>query len=459
MAKLAPIYNDAQFINAIPATGSKVFTYAAGSTTKQTTYTDSAGLVPQANPIILNSRGEPASPIWLTEGQVYKFVFTASTDSDPPVSPIRTIDNITGVNDSSITVDQWVSSGLTPTYVSANQFTFPGDQTSIFAIGRRLKFTVTAGTVYGSVTASVFAALTTITVALDSGVLDSGLSQVQYGLISPTNNSLPRTIEGNITNLGGVNYARGSVAMNATTMNLWTQPNTIDGTGVAVVITAIVDAPQAGAKRILYPIVGTTITQNAMFAVDGGASYISIAGDYFEFEAITTNTYKVHVHHAYAGSAIFLGTSVATTSGTSIDFTGIPAWVKRVKILLVGVSTNGTNNYLVQIGDAGGIETSGYLGAAWNNAGAAGANSTAGLLVTGTVAAASVSHAEITLSLVDVTTQTWMMSSILSFSNTASTTSSTSSKALSPGPLDRIRLTTTTGVDTFDAGLMNISYE
>lgn len=192
MAKLAPIFNDAQFINGIPASGAKLFTYAAGSSTKQTTYTDEDGTTPQANPIILNSRGEPDSPIWLTEGQAYKFVLAPPTDSDPPTSPIRTVDDITGVGDNSVSLDQWVDSGVTPTYVSATQFTVPGDQTSAFHANRRIKCTVTAGTVYGYISASAYTSLTTITVVLDSGSLDSGLSQVQLGLVTANNTSLPQ---------------------------------------------------------------------------------------------------------------------------------------------------------------------------------------------------------------------------------------------------------------------------
>ena len=130
--KLSPVFNEATLINGIPASGAKVFVYAAGSTTKQASYTDSTGTVAQANPIILNTRGEPASPIWLTAGLNYKFVLAASTDTDPPSSPIRTIDNISGVNDASVSIDQWIPSGLTPTYISATQFSFPGDQTNTF---------------------------------------------------------------------------------------------------------------------------------------------------------------------------------------------------------------------------------------------------------------------------------------------------------------------------------------
>jgi hypothetical protein len=192
MAKLSPLFNEAQFIDGVPAVGAKVFTYASGSSTKVASYTTEDGDVAQANPIILNARGEPDSPIWLTEGQTYKFVFTSSTDTDPPTSPIRTIDDVTGVGDNSVTIDQWVESGVTPTYVSATQFTVPGDQTSAFHVSRRIKATVTAGTVFGYISASVFGALTTVTVVLDSGVLDSGLSAVQLGLITADDTSLPK---------------------------------------------------------------------------------------------------------------------------------------------------------------------------------------------------------------------------------------------------------------------------
>src|SRR5690606_22988438 len=85
--------------------------------------------------------------------------------------------------------DQWVDSGVTPTYVNATQFTLPGDQTNAFQVNRRIKATVTSGTVYGYISVSAFAALTTVTVVLDSGTLDSGLTDVQLGLITPNNTS------------------------------------------------------------------------------------------------------------------------------------------------------------------------------------------------------------------------------------------------------------------------------
>lgn len=169
------------------ASGWKLYWYAAGSTTPQNTYTDSTGGTPQANPIILNARGETASPIWLTTGLSYKCVVKDSSDVTK-----RTIDNITGVNDSSTSTDQWTDSGLTPTYVSTTSFTLSGDQTSNFHVGRRLKFTVTAGTVYGRITASAYAALTTVTVQMDgTQVLDSGLSAVFLSILTANVLSLP----------------------------------------------------------------------------------------------------------------------------------------------------------------------------------------------------------------------------------------------------------------------------
>jgi hypothetical protein len=160
----------------------------------------------------LNARGEPASPIWLTAGLSYKFVFAPSTDTDPPTSPIRTIDNVSGVNDTSITIDQWIASGLTPTYVTASSFTVAGDQTSNFQVGRRIKATVTAGTVYGTISSSAFGALTTVGVTLDSGALDSGLSAVSYGILTNTNPSLPAIIDSNVQSQKSTYFTTGGTS-------------------------------------------------------------------------------------------------------------------------------------------------------------------------------------------------------------------------------------------------------
>lgn len=181
----------------LPAVGGQLFFYVAGSTsTKQNTYTDSTGGVANTNPIVLDANGFPTNTqIWFTAGQSYKVVYAPAGDTDPPSSPIWTIDNLRGQNDTTSSVDQWVSSGITPTYVSGTSFTMAGDQTTAFHVGRRLKLTVTAGTVYGTIATSVFGALTTVTMTMDgASVLDSGLSASSLGLLTATSVSIPNFI-------------------------------------------------------------------------------------------------------------------------------------------------------------------------------------------------------------------------------------------------------------------------
>ena len=91
---LSPIGNGFQFFNndGLPLNAGKLYTYQAGSTTPQTTYTDSSGLIPNSNPIILGTDGRPPSTIWLSDGFFYKFVLTTSADVT-----IQTYDNIYGI--------------------------------------------------------------------------------------------------------------------------------------------------------------------------------------------------------------------------------------------------------------------------------------------------------------------------------------------------------------------------
>lgn len=175
-----------------PAVGNLLFFYVAGSVnTKQTTFTDSTGGSANTNPIVLNALGMPTTEIWWTQGLSYKVVYAPATDTDPPTSPIWTIDNLFGINDTTVSQDQWVSFVGTPTFVSATSFTLVGDQTGAFHVGRRIKTTNSGGTIYSTIISSVFGAVTTIVVANDSGSLDAGLSAVSYGLISAENTAEP----------------------------------------------------------------------------------------------------------------------------------------------------------------------------------------------------------------------------------------------------------------------------
>lgn len=196
-----------QFLNAsgVPYSGAKLFYYASGSTTKQNTYTTSVGNVANSNPIVLDSAGRTPYGVWLTAGLTYKEVLAPSTDTDPPGSPIYTEDGISGVNDTSATVSQWAASSLTPTYISGTSFSVAGDQTSELHIGRRLKLSVTAGTVYARISNSVYGALTTVTLVMDSGSLDSGLSSLNWSILTATNHAIPKLATPALTGIGIAN--------------------------------------------------------------------------------------------------------------------------------------------------------------------------------------------------------------------------------------------------------------
>ncbi|NTU49418.1 MAG: hypothetical protein HGA87_00730 [Desulfobulbaceae bacterium] len=153
-----------------------------------------------------------------------------------------------------------------------------------------------------------------------------------------------------------------------------------------------------------------------------------------------------------SSSVLHVGTAVASTSGTSIDFTDIPSWVKRIQIIFRGVSTNGTDNVILQIGDSGGIETSSYISTA--EYGYQYVNSTTGFVVN-TGGASDVKTGIFTL--VNIDGNEWVSTAVIKCTTTL-TSYGAGSKTLS-GTLDRVRLTTTGGTNTFDAGKVNVIYE
>ena len=80
--------------NGLPLVSGKVFTYIAGTSTKQASYIDSLQVTPNTNPVILNARGECV--LWLDPSKSYKIVLAPATDTDPPTNAIWTSDNILG---------------------------------------------------------------------------------------------------------------------------------------------------------------------------------------------------------------------------------------------------------------------------------------------------------------------------------------------------------------------------
>jgi hypothetical protein len=154
-------------------------------------------------------------------------------------------------------------------------------------------------------------------------------------------------------------------------------------------------------------------------------------------------------------AGITLGTMVASTSGTAIDFTGIPSGTKRITINLNRVSTNGTGLLRIQLGDAGGIETSGYL--CGNRDGAGNGNqATVGFDTGPTQLAAWYTSGTMVCNLIDAGTFLWAAHWVTNHSG-GDVMDGAGIKPLS-AVLTQVRFTNDNG-STFDAGSINISYE
>ena len=148
------------------------------------------------------------------------------------------------------------------------------------------------------------------------------------------------------------------------------------------------------------------------------------------------------------------GTAQNSTSGTNIDFIGIPAGVKRITVMFAGVSTNGTSNLLVQIG-SGSFTASGYSGQC--NAGGALTAMSTGFMVNSNIAAANFHSGNAIINTVG--SNTWVESGCVLNQGVSSNGCYSGGFIAIGGVLDRIRITTVNGTDTFDAGSINILYE
>lgn len=148
-----------------------------------------------------------------------------------------------------------------------------------------------------------------------------------------------------------------------------------------------------------------------------------------------------------------------TASGTEEDFT-IPAGVRKITAFLGGASIDNTTEILLQLGDSGGLETSGYAGGAVyaTTGSSAGVNSTAGFLLSSGTVAATIHHVTAVLHLIDPATNTWACAMSGGLSNGPTALSGGGTKSLS-GTLTQLRITTASGTASFDAGLINIAYE
>ena len=162
---------------------------------------------------------------------------------------------------------------------------------------------------------------------------------------------------------------------------------------------------------------------------------------------------------ALSNLAVNLQTAVASTSGTSIDFTSIPAGVNRINIMFSGVSLSGTSLPMIQLGDSGGLETTGYIcvGALVGPSSNANDAYTTGITIKTDATAATLMSGTIVAN--RITGNEWCFHGCTTNFAPANYAAMVSGFKSLSGELTTVRLTAVNGSDTFDAGKVAISWE
>jgi len=243
-----------------------------------------------------------------------------------------------------------------------------------------------------------------------------------------------QTVAGNLTVTGTLNASGGGTIKSGTSVSTATTSFTGATSGISTTLTA---SSVTGTIQVGQVIAGTGIaagtTITALGTGTGGAG-----------------TYTI--------SPASTGTVSGTITVVGVDFLSIPSSTKRITVMFQGFSTSGTSNIQIQIG-SGSVTTTGYVGAGALIAAssAASANLTTGLAISLSVSAAHTYQGIGTICLIG--SNTWSYSGVYGRGDSTVTYYAGGVSPALGGVLDRIRITTVNGTDTFDAGTINILYE
>ena len=238
-----------------------------------------------------------------------------------------------------------------------------------------------------------------------------------------------------------------------------TQVLVINPAGTLATGTITMPAAPADGMTITFSssqqITALTTAANTGQSIVGGVTFLPAKTGVSYVYRLASTTWFPTVTVPGTGSQLVRGTSVASTSGTAVGFTGIPSWAKRITLMFNGVSTSGTSLLLVQIG-SGSYTTTGYSSTAfYATTTPSTSNSTSGFLIRGDNATNIIAGA---MTLLNVSSNTWVETWLGASTPFTQVLAGSGFIALS-GALDRVQLTTVNGTDTFDLGSINILYE
>jgi hypothetical protein len=211
------------------------------------------------------------------------------------------------------------------------------------------------------------------------------------------------------------------------------------GTTIATLSSTTLTGTDLNATNLKNP---SSTSNNIVLNANGSTAITTLSSTTLTSTDITGTTIQGTIKQGTVS-----GPHPLSPPATSIDFTSIPSWVKRVTVMFDQVSLSGSSQVLIQLGDSGGIETTSYVGGTANVAESTGFQI---FLNVNTRAASGL------FVLTNLSGNIWVGGGTTW--NTSETNTSAGVKQLS-GTLDRVRITTVNGTDTFDAGSINIAYE
>ena len=229
------------------------------------------------------------------------------------------------------------------------------------------------------------------------------------------------------------------------------------GTGFTFLVNNTLSAPGEIGNGTPNTGAFTTLSLRTALSIANGGTGLTAAGS--AGSVLTSNGTSWSI-----APKITSGTAVASTSGTSIPFTGIPSWAKRITVMTNGISTNSASPtaIIVQLGTSGGIQTTGYLSSASSvTTGVSSTNTALGLYVAPVPSAAGQAAAYLAQCLTTIVTMgsnVWVSSTTEGFNGVSACAFGAGSVTLS-GTLTQLNITTVNGTETFDAGSINIMYE